>query len=200
MPGDTAQNPFLSGNFAPVRSEDDFQLTVRGELPRDLNGALLRVGPNPQFPPRGAYHWFGGDGMVHAFYLADGQARYRNRYVRTPKWRLEHEAGRALFAGFGGADADPAAAGHDSGVANTNVLRHGGRVMALEEAHRPFEITEALDSAGYLEAYGGPVTAHPKIDPASGEMVWFAYGAGGHPLSSTMSYGVTAADGTVGRR
>lgn len=110
--------------------------------------------------------------MVHAFYLGDGKARYRNRYVRTPKWRLEHAAGRALFGGFGGAESDPSTAGVDAGVANTNVLRHGGKVMALEEAHRPFEITAALDSVGYLDAYAGPVTAHPKVDPATGEMIW----------------------------
>lgn len=200
MASEAPENPFLAGNYAPVRSEDDFELTVRGDQPRELRGALLRVGPNPQFPPRGAYHWFGGDGMVHGFYLGDGRARYRNRYVRTPKWRLEHDAGRALFGGFGGGASDPSTSGCDSGVANTNVLRHGGKVMALEEAHRPFEITAALDSVGYLEAYGGRVTAHPKIDPATGEMVWFAYGVGPQPFSSGMSYGVTAADGAVAGR
>jgi carotenoid cleavage dioxygenase len=194
-----SENPFLTGDYAPIRSEDDFELTVKGELPGDLRGVLLRIGPNPQFQPRGAYHWFGGDGMVHAFHLADGKARYRNRYVRTPKWRLENEAGRALFGGFGGAGSDPATAGVDAGVANTNVLRHGGKVMALEEAHRPFAITEALDSVGYLDAYGGPTTAHPKIDPVTGEMVWFAYGVP-RPLASGMRYGVTAPDGTITRR
>jgi len=199
MADDAPQNPFLTGDYAPIRSEDDFALTVKGELPQGLRGALLRIGPNPQFPPRGAYHWFGGDGMVHAFYLADGEARYRNRYVRTPRWRLEHQAGRALFGGFGGGGGDPSTAGVDAGVANTNVVRHAGKVMALEEAHRPFEITETLDSVGYLEAYRGPVTAHPKIDPATGEMIWFAYGSP-RPLTGGMSYGITAADGTVLRR
>ena len=48
-------------------------------------------------------------------------------------------------------------------------------------------------------AKGKVTLAHPKIDPVSGEMVWFGYGVGA-PLSATMSYGVTAADGTVVRR
>lgn len=105
MASEAPENPFLAGNYAPVRSEDDFELTGRGDQPRELRGAQLRVGPNPQFPPRGAYDWFGGDGMVHGFYLGDGRARYRNRYVRTPKWRLEHDAGGRCSAASAAAPA-----------------------------------------------------------------------------------------------
>ena len=77
-------NPFLNGNYAPWREEGDaFDLEVEGEMPRELNGALYRIGPNPHFKPLGRYHWFDGDGMVHAFMLRDGRAAYRNRYVRT---------------------------------------------------------------------------------------------------------------------
>src|SRR3546814_3976929 len=99
MDGDVRINPYLAGNFAPIRCEDDFDLEVSGEIPSGLRGALFRIGPNPQYEPRdpATHHWFGGDGMVHGFYVADGKARYRNRYVRTPKWELEHEHGRALF-------------------------------------------------------------------------------------------------------
>ena len=75
-------------------------LKVTGELPRELNGTLYRNGPNPQFEAPGA-HWFVGDGMLHAFHLENGRASYRNRWVRTPKWQAEHDAGRALFGGFG---------------------------------------------------------------------------------------------------
>ena len=75
-------------------------LKVEGELPRELNGTLYRNGPNPQFDSPGA-HWFVGDGMLHAFHLENGRASYRNRWVRTPKWQAEHDAGRALFGGFG---------------------------------------------------------------------------------------------------
>jgi carotenoid cleavage dioxygenase len=86
-------------------------------------------------------------------------------------------------------------------VANTNIVWPGGRLMALEEGHHPFEMDrDTLASKGYVRPYGGRVTAHPKIDPATGEMVWFAYGVGETPLSAGMSYGVTAADGTVKQR
>src|SRR5947207_10333396 len=120
MDGNARINPYLAGNFAPIRSEDDFDLTVLGEIPADLRGALFRTGPNPQFEPRDPnHHWFAGDGMIHGFYLADGKASYRNRYVRTPKWELENAAGRALFGGFNPMLADPSVVGKDGGVANT---------------------------------------------------------------------------------
>ena len=197
---DPSPNPFLAGNFAPVRSEDDFELEVAGAFPPTLRGAFDRNGPNPQFEPRGAYHWLAGDGMIHAFFVDDGNVRYRNRYVRTPKWRLENEAGRALFGGFDPRAADPSVVGKDSGVANTSVVWHGDRLMALEEAHKPFEVDpQSLEPRGYLDAYRDRVTAHPKIDPETGEMLWFAYSAGGW-FTRTMSWGVTDASGQVTRR
>src|SRR3990167_4721291 len=202
MDGDVRINPYLSGNFAPVRSEDDFDLEVVGEIPTGLKGTLYRTGPNPQFDPRGDYHWFSGDGMIHAFHVEDGKVSYRNRYVRTPKWELENSQGRALFGSFGNPmTTDPIAMGKDSGVANTNIVHHAGRLLALEEGHMPFEMAErTLESKGYVDDYRGRVTAHPKIDPKTGEMVWFGYGVGETPLSAGMSYGVTDATGKVVRR
>jgi len=204
MDGEVRINPYLAGNFAPVRSEDDFDLAVKGEIPQDLRGALFRIGPNPQFEPRdpASHHWFGGDGMVHGFYVADGKVSYRNRYVHTPKWELEHQHGRALFGSMGNPmTTDPLAQGNEGGVANTNIVWHAGKLLALEEAHHPFEMdARTLESRGYVRPYGGKVTAHPKIDPKTGEMVWFAYGVGQMPLSAGMSYGVTGKDGVVVRR
>jgi carotenoid cleavage dioxygenase len=201
MDGSPHINTYLSGNFAPVRSEDDFTLEVTGEIPAGIRGAFYRNGPNPQFEPRGDYHWFSGDGMVHGFLVEDGKVSYRNRYVRTPKWEVENSAGKALFGGFDPRAADPSVAGKDGGVSNTNIVWHGGRLMALEEAHAPFELDPiTLDSRGYVDDYAGRVTAHPKIDPETGEMVWFAYGVGDMPFSNTVSYGVTDAAGKVVRR
>lgn len=203
MDGDVRINPYLSGNFAPIHSEDDFVLEVTGEIPREMRGALFRTGPNPQFEPRDPnHHWFAGDGMIHGFYLADGQASYRNRYVRTPKWLTENAAGKSLWGTFGNPmTSDPSVMGKESGVANTNIVWHAGRLLALEEGHRPFEMDpKSLDSLGYVEPYGGRTTAHPKIDPATGEMVWFGYSVGDMPFASGMSYGVTDAAGKVVRR
>jgi carotenoid cleavage dioxygenase len=198
--GNVQLNPYLSGNFAPVRSEDDFQLKVRGELPSALRGTLYRTGPNPHFDPIEPHHWFFGDGMVHGFWIEDGQVRYRNRYVRTPKWELENQHGRALWS-IDPRKADPLTFGNEGGVANTNIFWHGGKLLALEEGHPPFEMDpKTLDSRGYVRPYAGRVTAHPKVDPVTGEMVWFAYGVGDMPFAAGMSYGVTAPDGTVAQR
>ena len=81
-------NPYLHGNYAPVLVErsDDHALPVTGVIPPDLCGRLLRNGPNPAAVPadEADYHWFSGDGMIHAITLSEGRAEgYRNRWVRT---------------------------------------------------------------------------------------------------------------------
>ncbi len=202
MDGSQVTSPYLSGNFAPMRSEDDYELEVVGAIPAGLAGVFYRNGPNPQFAPRDAYHWFSGDGMLHGFFVEEGKVRYRNRYVRTPRWQTEHAAGRSLYGVFGNPmTSDPSVMGTDSGVANTNVVWHAGRLLALEEGHMPFEMDPAtLELRGYVEAYRGKVTAHPKLDPETGEMVWFAYSSGEGPLNATCSYGVTDKAGKVVRR
>jgi carotenoid cleavage dioxygenase len=202
MDGSQAVNPYLAGNFAPVSDEAEFDLAVSGEMPKDLGGAFYRNGPNPQFAPRGDYHWFGGDGMIHGFFVEGGKVRYRNRFVRTNKWRVENAAGRALFGTFGNPmTTDPSVLGQDSGVANTNIVWHAGKLMALEEGHMPTEMDPiSLETRGHVESYRGRVTAHPKIDPETGEMVWFGYSAGETPLNATVSYGITGATGEVLRR
>ena len=184
-------------NRGPIAVEYDVPyLKISGELPRDLNGTLYRNGPNPQFEAPGA-HWFVGDGMLHAFHLENGRASYRNRWVRTPKWLAEHDAGRALFGGFGRRLPDaPASVPADGGAANTNIVFHAGRLLALEEGHLPTEIEPGtLNTEGYCTyggAISGPFTAHPKIDPATGEMVFFGYNAGG-PFSAALSFGAVNA-------
>ena len=101
MTNESTPNPFLQGNFAPWREEGELRnLPVAGEIPRELNGTYFRNGPNPAFAPLGRYHWFDGDGMVHAVTLEDGRAVYRNRYVLSRGLREEQEAGRALYRGL----------------------------------------------------------------------------------------------------
>jgi carotenoid cleavage dioxygenase-like enzyme len=197
--------PFFRGNYAPLWIEAEaHDLPLRGAIPAGLHGTLYRNGPNPQFAPADprSHHWFLGDGMVHAFHLADGKVGYRNRWVRTPRWQAENAAGRALFGGFGGRPADPALAALDTGVANTSVIWHGGKLLALEEAHRPFALhPRTLDSLGYQDFGGLPVprfTAHPKHDPGTGEMLFFAYGLGA-PLGPGMAYGTVDATGSLTR-
>ncbi|MDW3688552.1 carotenoid oxygenase family protein [Cupriavidus sp. CV2] len=197
--------PYLSGNFAPILMECDApDLPVLGELPRALRGTLYRNGPNPQYAPRDAqYHWFIGDGMVHAFHIEDGRVRYRNRWVRTNKFQREQAAGQALFGSWGNpATTDPSVLGQNDGVANTNILCHAGRLLALEEADLPVELdTRTLATRGDVDYGGkltGAMTAHPKVDPVTGEMVFFAYSADG-PFTPGMRYGVVDRNGQLQR-
>ena len=90
-------HPNLDGNYAPLRMESDLNdLVVEGEVPQDLFGSYYRNGPDPQFPPKeGHYHWFGGDGMIHAFHFENGKVSYKNRWVQTSKWKQERKAGKS---------------------------------------------------------------------------------------------------------
>jgi len=200
-------SPWFKGNFAPISFEADADnVPVRGDMPSALRGTLYRNGPNPQFAPRDAnHHWFIGDGMIHAFHVEDGRVSYRNRWVRTPKWQMEHDAHRALFGSWGNPmTTDPSVVGKESGgVANTNIVWHAGKLLALEEAHLPVALDSATlatqgawDFAGALK--GGKVTAHPKLDPETGEMVFFAYSVGGF-FAKTMLYGVADKTGKITR-
>ena len=111
-----------------MRGEDDFDLEVTGEIPAGLAGAFYRNGPNPQFDPRDDYHWFAGDGMIHAFFVEDGKvalpqplgphAQVAGRERRRPRACSARSAIRMTT--------DPSVIGQDSGVANTNIVWHAG--------------------------------------------------------------------------
>ena len=197
-------HPQLSGNFAPIRMECDLHdVIVRGEIPKDLDITYYRNGPDPQFPPKADHHWFAGDGMVHAFNIQNGQVRYRNRWMRTAKWTLERQEGRSLYNPFNPMDNDPITQGvEDDGLANTNIVWHGGKLLALEEGHAPFAVDPGtLESKGawrFGGAFQGPMTAHPKIDPSTGEMLFFGYMTTGM-FSTGMSYQTVDANGALTR-
>ena len=90
-------HPMLAGGYAPIQMECDVaDLIVVGEIPSTLNGTFFRNGPNPQYAPRGNYHWFGGDGMIHAFRLEDGRVSYKNRWAKTVKWKKRKRSGKIV--------------------------------------------------------------------------------------------------------
>ncbi|MGL4260390.1 MAG: carotenoid oxygenase family protein [Afipia sp.] len=161
-----ADTPFWErGNLAPVHEEvTAFDLPVEGAIPPELDGLYARNGANPREGHSG--HWFMGDGMLHGVSLKDGRAEwYRNRWVRTPR--------------FNGAPRRPGVPDIRASTANTNVIAHAGKIMALVENALPMMMTRDLDTIGFHD-YGGKLdtafTAHPKICPTSGEMHFFGYG------------------------
>lgn len=190
-------DPFLQGYFAPIGVECDApDLVVKGELPVDLAGVYYRNGPDPLHGPRAGdqYHWFDGDGMIHCFAIEDGRVSWRNRWVRTRKYDLERAAGRRLYGVFGNPMmSDPSVVGEEYNTANTHIVEHQGRMLALMEGALAVEIEpKTLATRGTFDFGGairGPITAHPKFDHTTGEMVFFGYQAAG-PGSAALRYNV----------
>ncbi len=138
----------------------------REPCPLELTGRYFRNGPNP-LPGESSAHWFTGHGMVHGIRLREGRAEwYRNRWVRTKAL-----AGQPMFG--------PHGIDRSVGVANTHVVAHAGRIMALVESSFPHVLTPELGTVGPCD-FGGrlttAMTAHPKTDPATGELHFFGYG------------------------
>jgi carotenoid cleavage dioxygenase-like enzyme len=205
---DAKANSYLSGRFAPVHREiETTDLVIEGDLPADLAGVFMRNGPNPRFPPLGSYTFpMEGDGMLHALWLEHGTARYKNRWVVTEGMKAEERAGRALYGGLmTPAFVDQSLLGPDPDPgwpfkldAFVNVVHHAGHYLALEEGTPPYEVSPELATVGRYDFSGGlpaGLTAHPKIDPRTGEMVIFRYDV----EAPFLTWAVILADGRVSR-
>jgi carotenoid cleavage dioxygenase-like enzyme len=181
-------NPFLAGNYGPVADEVTLtDLEVRGRLPEALTGRYLRTGPNPYGTPAPPYHWFVGDGMIHGIELDGGRATsYRNRWVRTDDI--------AAKLGEQGVDG-PAQPMYDA--SNTNVVGFAGRILSLTEGCHPYEMSRELDTLRRFTPKSGELphglTAHPKIDPVTGDLHAFSYWF----VEPFLYYHVIRPDGTV---
>ena len=176
---------FRTGNYAPVHDElTEFDLPVEGRIPAELNGWYLRNGPNPR---SGAGHWCVGDGMVHGIRLENGRAAwYRNRWVRTESF----DNPVSLYG-------DDGSRNLHSSIANTHVVRHAGKTLALMEFSLPYEISNDLKTLGAYN-FGGKLadsmTAHPKICPTTGELHFFG---SGNILEPHVTYHRADADGRL---
>lgn len=193
----TSISPFLRGNFAPVTEErTDEGLEVWGKLPAELNGMVLRNGPNPRFKPLKRYHWFDGDGMVHGVRLQEGRATYLNRYIHTRGFELEAKAGRALYQSITESPLEckaPLWEPRNKNTANTALVHHGGKLLALWEGGNPYELkAHTLETVGEYDFQGGlqhAFTAHPKVDPVTGELLTFGYRISRSPYVSYSVFG-----------
>jgi 8'-apo-carotenoid 13,14-cleaving dioxygenase len=167
-------NPFLDGIFAPQRQEHfSTQLNVTGQIPTELDGALMRIGPNPIYVPNPkTYHWFVGDGMVHALRIQHGQAQwYKSAYVGSDS--VQKKLNRSKIQGFGKGVAD---------AVNTNILSIAGKIWALVEAGAlPIQLDVDLNSKRHQllesELADFPFTAHPHVDPVTGDIHAVCYDA-----------------------
>ncbi|MBV06064.1 MAG: hypothetical protein CMD53_01815 [Gammaproteobacteria bacterium] len=160
----------LQGNWAPVKEEVTVDsLEVKGEVPKEINGLYVRNGMNP----RSGYsdHWFFGNGMLHGFNFENGKVSYKNRYVKTPYYEKDMD----IMSSFGDLSSSPA---------NTHIVEHAGKYLALEEAHLPWEVDDQLETKGAYDFGGklkGAMTAHPRICPKTGELLFFSYSSFAEP-------------------
>ena len=159
----------LRGNWAPIAEERTItDLQVTGTIPAELDGRYVRNGANPI--TGFSDHPFLGDGMIHGIRLRGGKAEwYRNRYVQTPFISTPERPVIDVNDSF----TDMAAS-----KANTNVVGHAGKILALEEGHFPYVLDGNLDTVGPTDYDGklkGSFTAHPKLCPVNGELVGFGY-------------------------
>jgi carotenoid cleavage dioxygenase-like enzyme len=172
------------------RSEIDlFDCEVEGQLPADLDGTFFRVGPDPQYPKPAKFGndiGFDGEGHVSMFRIKDGHVDYRTRYARTQRWKAQHAARQSLFGMYRNPFTDdPRVTGLSRGTANTQLFYHHGKLLVYKEDSPPVAMNPlTLETTDDYYTFGGALkslthTAHPKIDPVTGEYISFGYEAKG---------------------
>lgn len=204
---DDDDHPYRTGPWRPQNTEwDADDLTaVTGEIPGDLDGVYLRNTENPLHPALKFYHPFDGDGMVHIVGFRDGKAFYRNRFVRTDGLREEIDAGGALWPGL----AEPIElTRRDYGwgartlmkdASSTDVTVHRGVALTSHyqcgDLYRVDPFTG--DTLGKQRWHGRfpewGVSAHPKVDDRTGELLFFSYSK----QAPYLRYGVVDVDDTL---
>lgn len=194
-----ANNPGFTGFNAPFRAEVDvFDLEVEGDLPTGINGAFYRVQPDFIYPPRFANDVpFNGDGHVSMFRFENGHVDFKCRFVGTQRYKAQREARRALYGIYRNRSTDDSSVRKLSGgTANTNLIFHAGKLFALKEDSPPVQMDpNTLETLDDYYTFNGKLksqtfTAHPKLDPVSGEMVGFGYEAKGEATDDVAVYSV----------
>ncbi len=189
----------------------------QGAVPADLNGVLYRNGPGRLERGGVPYgHAFDGDGHILRLACAGGRVRYTNRFVRTREFVAEAAADRLLYRGFGtnlpGGVFANALRLKFKNAANTNVIWHGGKLLALWEGGLPHRLDPRTLATLGPDDYDGrlrnpfsrveralspelPFSAHPRRDETTGALFNFGVlpGLGKNRL---LLYRV-AADGTM---
>ncbi len=198
-------HPYLTGAWTPLNEEvDAYDLDViEGAIPADIDGVYLRNTENQVHHPAGRHHPFDGDGMVHAISFAGGRADYRNRFIRTACFEEEQAVGRSLWGGLmdgPGVGERPGFGAHGrlKDSASTDVLVHAGKAVATfyqcGQAWLLDPLTlETLGPAPWTPEAG--VSAHPKVDPRTGELLFFNYSK----RAPYMHYGEVDATGALTR-
>ncbi|WP_322047946.1 carotenoid oxygenase family protein [Paraburkholderia sp. J67] len=197
--------PMKFGFDEPLRFEgeiSDLEI-LEGAVPADLDGLYVQAVPDYQYAPISDILYpmdlgAGGDGMVRAFRFEQGRAAFSTKYICTERFNAQREAGRGLFGQYRNPYSDaPEAKGIERTTANTMINFHAGVLLAAKEDGVSYAIDPAtLRTIGPWRANGAiqsqTMTAHPKFDPATGEMFTFGYFADGVGSMSIRYYVVDA--------
>jgi 9-cis-beta-carotene 9',10'-cleaving dioxygenase len=153
--------------FRSQRAEcrDPVPLRVaEGAIPPDFPaGTYYLAGPGMFADDHGStVHPLDGHGYLRAFRFGGGGARYSARYVETAAKREEHDAGGASWRFTHRGPFSVLQGGARVGnvkvmknVANTSVLRWGGRVLCLWEGGEPYELhPRTLETLGPFDILG----------------------------------------------
>jgi carotenoid cleavage dioxygenase len=199
-------HPYRTGAWRPQNREwTATNMVVEGTIPDDLNGVYLRNTENPLVPAAERYHPFDGDGMIHSMYFSNGAAEYRNRFIRTQGLLAELDAGGPLWSGLA---ESPLVAPRQDGwgartrmkdASSTDVIVHNGVALTsfyqCGDLYRLDPVSLADDGR---EAWNGKfpdagVSAHTKVDEATGELMFFNY----QTTYPYMHYGVVSPTGDL---
>lgn len=196
---------FPRGFNSPTRFEADiYDCEVWGEIPSDIEGTFYRVQCDFAYPPP-RNEWptgFNGDGHVSAFRFANGSVDFKSRYVKTERLMAERRARKRLWGVYRNhLTDDPSVANVDRGAANTHIYWHGGKMLVLKEDSLPYYVDPiTLETYGRWDFHGkwtaDSMSAHPKVDPITGEMIAYSYQAKG-PLTDDIAVYTISPQGHV---
>ncbi|KXH45761.1 isoeugenol monooxygenase [Colletotrichum nymphaeae SA-01] len=181
----------ITADFAaasrPFRADVELHdVEVEGVIPKELDGTFYRVVQDQYYD--GSYYEngtktipFDGDGSVSAFRFKDGKVSFQQKYVLTERLVAERKAGRSLFGIVKNPFTHhPCVRAVVDTAANTNVVVHANKLLAVSEGGPAYELDpnglRTIGHAPFPDIHPTKAfTAHPHVDPETGDMIAFGY-------------------------
>jgi carotenoid cleavage dioxygenase-like enzyme len=179
---------FPPGFNNPTRFDADvYDCEVWGQIPADIQGTFYRMQCDFDYrPPKNEWMTgFNGDGHISRFRFHNGSVDFKGRFIRTARLMAERKERKRLFGVYRNPFTDDPSVAHiNRSAANTHTYWHGGKLFVLKEDSLPYYVDpHTLETIGDWNFHGKytaqTMSAHPKIDPLTGEMIAYGYEAKG---------------------
>jgi carotenoid cleavage dioxygenase-like enzyme len=179
---------FPPGFNSPTRFDADvYDCEVWGQIPTDIQGTFYRMQCDFDYrPPKNEWlTGFNGDGHISRFRFHNGSVDFKGRFIRTARLMAERKERKRLFGVYRNPFTDDPSVAHiNRSAANTHTYWHGGKLFVLKEDSLPYYVDpHTLETIGDWNFHGKytaqTMSAHPKIDPVTGEMIAYGYEAKG---------------------